>query len=371
MKVEPTDERASKRTRRDAESEPNVNPVRSADLRLWLDDGNLILQAHSGARSVLYKVHKSTLRLNSAFFRTLFDDSRDALDAGFDIYGGLPVFKMADDAEDVKLFLEALYFPATTQSHLTQLQTVGRVYRFPESYAPILRLATKYDCSILRETVSTVLRMEWPSTLLEHDKLVKTLITLTEAKAMANKWSDYTSTLREHSPSIIRLAHDCNVPDVLPACYYEVVCALEVGDVDLSDLTADELTNVINGRRRLRDWFFIRTTERLDRLKQPKPTCARAMRGASAWPCQPVLEKLWSGCFPKSMKDACRAFFPLRFLDVRYHAVEGNVGVCPACLAWLLAAVQDIRQDIWQKMPNFFGLESLVPLDWGKHEHTT
>lgn len=86
---------AAKRKRE--EEEVSVAIKRS---ELWLDDGNVVLQAED----TQFKVHRSILSLNSAVFRNAFSTSQPA---GEPLIEGCPLVLLSDTAADVTVMLEA------------------------------------------------------------------------------------------------------------------------------------------------------------------------------------------------------------------------------------------------------------------------
>lgn len=72
---------------------------------LWLDDGNIVLQADT----TLYKVHRSTLALHSPVFDDMFRLPQVFSDAKQEMIDGCPLVVLHDTAEDIDLMLRAFY----------------------------------------------------------------------------------------------------------------------------------------------------------------------------------------------------------------------------------------------------------------------
>lgn len=126
---------------------------------LWLDEGNIILRARSDNQQVIrFCVHRF-LAHHSPIFRDMF-----ALPAPSDAetLGGLPVVDLQDKAEDVEVFLKALYTPRYGLSSLPcplfSSDSSSIPFRRMDPNTPIkasgiLRLATKYEVLDLRTRI--------------------------------------------------------------------------------------------------------------------------------------------------------------------------------------------------------------------------
>lgn len=79
------------------ESETSITIARS---KLWLDDGNVILQAGN----TQFKVHKSILSLNSTVFSDMFLAPQPS---GEPLIEQCPIVHLSDTAADVTIMLEA------------------------------------------------------------------------------------------------------------------------------------------------------------------------------------------------------------------------------------------------------------------------
>jgi hypothetical protein len=91
--------RPEKRQRSDPDVEPDVQPQRS---NVWLEDGNIVLEA----QSVQFRVHKSVLASNSPIFRNMLQIPVPASQATLD---NMPIVELHDSSTDVELMLKALY----------------------------------------------------------------------------------------------------------------------------------------------------------------------------------------------------------------------------------------------------------------------
>jgi BTB/POZ domain len=92
--------------RRRTNSVPGSNSApASANVRskvVWIDDGNVILQAES----TLFRVHRSMLSSQSTVFSDMFSFPQPPNEPTLD---GCPIVHLSDPAKDVECFLRAHY----------------------------------------------------------------------------------------------------------------------------------------------------------------------------------------------------------------------------------------------------------------------
>jgi hypothetical protein len=85
---------------------PNHHPI------LYLNDGNVILAALTASgETQLFCVHQSFLSAQSSVFADMFSLPVPNPVTHNEIYNGLPLVRMSDNAEDVESLLKALYDP--------------------------------------------------------------------------------------------------------------------------------------------------------------------------------------------------------------------------------------------------------------------
>lgn len=100
MSAESTTSPALKRRRADNDTETSDGPpVRST---IWLEDGNVVLQA----QSTQFRVHRSTLSLHSSVFRDMFQFPQPSDRHDVD---GCPVVHVTDDPKDFEQVLKVVY----------------------------------------------------------------------------------------------------------------------------------------------------------------------------------------------------------------------------------------------------------------------
>ncbi|KAI0054909.1 hypothetical protein BV25DRAFT_1922262 [Artomyces pyxidatus] len=269
----PHQEDSQPRKRHRADREKEIQIVESPDL--WLTDGKVVIRTvleSSPLTHTLYKVHKHTLGLpvHCTAFASLFDGPQAAFDVGSEQHDGVPVMDLPDAAEDVRDFLKAL----ETQLHLS-----------PSS--PIL----KYDAEDIRTIVVNAFKTEWPLSLSEWDLLRSQR---EEALAAQPASANYKDTIRLYPDAgkIIRLARDCDVPDLLPVAFYSLLCSTELNVSSspfhghhLESLSLSDVKCLAKGRARLRTMFGHVVT---DVVLEKSP------QHIASFDCEKVMQTFWA-----------------------------------------------------------------------------
>ncbi|KAI9509708.1 hypothetical protein F5148DRAFT_977892 [Russula earlei] len=323
---------------------------------LWFDDGNIIIRTviSSERAYTVCKVHKSILASHSNVFHDLFNGPQAAFDVASDRYDGLPVIELPDSPSEVNHFLKALYFPEG----------------FPYKYHGILRLSMKYDVAPLRDQMLDVLRHAWPQYLFDWDYLQKRTEDLEKAYL---RRECFDLSFAHPEPGItVRLAMDYNVLDILPTVFYDLLRVHEViapnphegfRRADLSVLTADDLRRLTQGRGALRGKFLDGITNLLTVL--PHDNCKRVPVPGKPSPCRAGLKKWWDvqlgAVTGPSVAD------PIGWLrekeKVGLCTDMPHDEVCGSCTRVVKKYLQNVREDLWTSLPDFFGLVSTFSPD--------
>ncbi|KAJ7212090.1 hypothetical protein GGX14DRAFT_361947 [Mycena pura] len=165
---------------------------------IWFYDGNIVLIASS----VAFKVHRGQLRRHSEVFDDLFSIPQPSEQ---DLYDGCPWIEVYDCPSDVFYFLNALYD--------------GLYFRSPGAddfpvVAAVLRLSTKYLVERLRQRCLARLVLDWPSTVTAWDA---------REQAATDAVGHYIPRIPcPHPILIIDLALELNLPFLLPAAIYDL-----------------------------------------------------------------------------------------------------------------------------------------------------
>ncbi|KAJ7612115.1 hypothetical protein FB45DRAFT_1037042 [Roridomyces roridus] len=186
---------------------------------LWLEDGNIVLQA--GNRQ--YCVYRGTLAACSPVFKDMFSFPQPP---NSELVEGLPVVRLQDSSSQVTLFLRAIFqpnffmpFPATTE------------------YATIqacLRLSHRYEVEHLRLRALIHLSSRYRTTLRQFDAIAGFDSEAEEDDPSARPVSEiasWTSDSFTDDISVILLAREVEAPWVIPVAFYRI----SVGLGDLID----------------------------------------------------------------------------------------------------------------------------------------
>ncbi|KAJ7178919.1 hypothetical protein C8R46DRAFT_887153 [Mycena filopes] len=188
---------------------------------LYLADGNLVMAApisEAGGGTMLFRVHKSMLSLQSPVFASMFTLPHPEMNP--DIYDGAPFVRMPDDAKDIESLLKVLYDPSELP------------YKRLDPLTPItvrrpLTMAIKYEMEPLRDRIIAQLQADWPNSLAEWDRLETEAhaLWIEHASAAATDFKIASLSLDDRLPepaAAIRLAADCNIPKIMPAAVYHL-----------------------------------------------------------------------------------------------------------------------------------------------------
>ncbi|KAI0048890.1 hypothetical protein FA95DRAFT_986434 [Auriscalpium vulgare] len=343
------------------------NDVESVDL--WLSDGNIIIRSVPVGASrtrTLYKVHKSTLARHCDAFASLFDGPHAALDAGSEHRDGIPVMDLPDDADDLRHFLKALYDWREMQIHrpMSAIAPDGRWNIVPPSYFGILRLAVKYGADDLQDLVKTVLRAQWPSTLQGWDELQSCPVDETHTCI------GDTAYLPPNPARAIRLAIDCDLPEIIPTAYYALSCLLRTftseGRVPnmrslLAGLATEEVASVF------RSQMLFQLIVQNVLLKGPiGPWVEQCNRPAENRAICTVALRKWSRNTLVQGQHIDDPIGWLRWLGAacNLNALDLRKDACVSCRRQTRVSILKERQELWKDLPSIFGLNQSVVSQW-------
>lgn len=251
----------------------------------------------------------------------------------------------------------------------------------------LLRLLCKYQVMHLRAEVLRGLYSAWPSTLALWD--------LRETKA-TNSAGSYSP--RETLPHpmcvikavaiypcpwiwcslVIKLGRDIKAPEILPSAFYDLSryppshAAIGYNDPETSELhelSSDDLLNLLRGREhasRFLSTFIVNELE----ARPPSEWCIyrneedfsrqRACRVAFEAITFELLSDV-GGVFCKRSSDPLYAIVDSELMQTRYDiSGTGNKNgfkACEACRTEFAAMVDAAREELWGKLPLWFGIE--------------
>ena len=217
----------------------------------------------------------------------------------------------------------------------------------------VMRLVKKYDLEHLRSTLASRVEAQWPQSLVEW-----------------SVYKDYTKRLAAHlllsdarilePAAAIRLATDHDIPRILPAAFYALSC-LNIDDD--WETRKDRLKRT--GRLLLPSarWHLLTQSDH-SRLRRGERELNKAGRD--------YFKKLSTGTlctipnchmqFRDTVGSAVEAIFAaqerrdmLEVLDIHMKA-ESWKTLCTLCRSKIQKQARDTRENIWQRLPEFFGL---------------
>lgn len=292
--------------RRCAETATQASPSPS----FWFHDGDIVL----GVEQHLFKVHQSRLKC-SVIFSDMLEIPQPEVVEGVD---GKPFVQLADSAQDWHVALRWMYDPLTFNN---------MPHPVPWALLPsALRIANKYEITALRKWAVDRLHARWPSDLERMD----------------------TNSLPCAAEAIV-LAHECDVPSILPAALYALSLQrwgynADGGRAHLV-LSPTDMRRLLVGRERLHEY-------RSQLLLSPLVSRPHGPPFESCDQCRDALQHYWRSRVASDPESPYECWL-LREL----HAVASEPDelfestLCTPCLAWH-------RDVAWMR---FYGLRASIP----------
>ncbi|KAF8608289.1 hypothetical protein BDV93DRAFT_519335 [Ceratobasidium sp. AG-I] len=305
--------------------------------RFWLEDGNVVLVAKRPAQTQ-FRVHQSVLSRQSRVFKEMLSyPSRSR----FEKMHGCPVVPLGDSEEDIAALLSALYDGLNLQRN-SQFDI--------EIASGQLRLSTKYEITNIRRKIIEHLRDEYPILLPDIDR----------KDGLVSEQHPRTRPDQLYDPiAVIQLAEQgCDVPEVLPYAWYLLARHSFSGDGDMrcERLSSDEMRRLLVGREKLRN----RLVEfALAGVPTPPGDISARCTGPEADPetgkgwCKSVSRRYWSTTV---LQLAAQTLDPLTALNKLARIPEERLGFCPQCAAWCSHVLNQKRAEIWDSVPQDFGI---------------
>ncbi|KLO08410.1 hypothetical protein SCHPADRAFT_880588 [Schizopora paradoxa] len=315
-----------------------INSAPSAPIRyehLWFPGGDVVLKTNT----YLFKVHKDVLSLQSSVFKDMFQlELEQTIEGGAgtvgEFYEGLPLVGLAgDEGKDVAHLLQAVYHRDCydRDSDQTPLETV----------VALLVLGTKYDFKHIRRDVVKQISRIYPNSLAAFDRIDQGDY-LPHVELFGTQRVDCDFRLLE-------VCHGADADILLPLLYY--ACA----DFDV-------------------DWIFNKGGLNRDCLRT-------LLKGKFELQC--ALSTLLASLPDEFRNISCASckvgayISRLQEIGLGSHLVryEGSVMVfellgngCSRCSKMLEHRINDKRQEIWEKIPSFFGFPEWEELYEGSEE---
>ncbi|KAJ6476058.1 hypothetical protein C8R47DRAFT_664880 [Mycena vitilis] len=342
---------ASKRKRVDGAS-----AVR--DPNFYFEDGNIVLSAKEFEDCVVYfRLHRSIISKHSPVFADMFELPPHP---SAEQYDGVPLVEMAgDSAETLRSLIALLYDPQCITTILNGEDFATRMYD------PVV-LARKYQIDWIRTMVASHLKSQWILTLVGWDRVANSEVSdaLAREDRESTKADDSLKLPRLPEPvTAIRLAHECDVPEVLPMAFLHLL--RQRVDTYSDDETDDE------DDQHARVWQVperqLLTTADLERLILARERIGRwfANRRDTRW--QQNLEQ----CRLDGFADCHLSVMRIRCAIATSVARDGNVlaasqwilqhggptaGICPDCRTGFREEIEEMREIFFEKLSTFFSL---------------
>ncbi|CAA7261819.1 unnamed protein product [Cyclocybe aegerita] len=294
--------------------------VRSEEL--WFEDGSVIIQAES----TQFRVHKTILARSSSIFRDIFEIGEQS--ASEAVVDGCPVVHVSDSAVEMHHFLLLLY---------DQKYAPGKLPTLTQIMA-MLRLGRKYDVDFLYQEALRRLQFEFPSTLAAFNP----------GQPVYKQFSWQPGALFD----VVTLAQEMRIHSILPAALFycaalplkALFSGLAREDATIATIPAEVLQTLLIGLDAL--------------LGSLGHISLKWIRGNAGSPLcdSPQSCKNWRVTLLEivfKVKPDVR----LCLADTRgFDAILGFL--CRSCRKHARSEHQIGRGEIWQSLPQFFGLES-------------
>ncbi|KAJ7460671.1 hypothetical protein FB451DRAFT_1499432 [Mycena latifolia] len=325
----------------------------------WFEDGDIILSATMGGETWQFLVHKHKLSAHSSVFSRIFNEPSGVQQEDLDGIQAIEdrdtqLLQVGDSVKDLQALLRCLYYPNRMPFKFTE-PTVDT------DLAGLLRLCRKYDIADLAAKVIDQLKFEWPTSLAVYEQHESRVRMLGIAHASAPQGQSDQKYLDDRLPepaSIISLAREFDIPELLPAAFYSLSFISPVANYDgyhsAARLRPEIAAKLASGARSAR-WSLLAPGQ--DQLRSPT-----------------LLTKVFEE--PKRGQN-CRAgcdalLVALRQLAADTHDLLGaltylriyisepdrapKMQICPSCAASICEIVASLRLRIWRNLPVWFGV---------------
>lgn len=336
------------------------------DPRLYSEDGNIVLSAKDARdRTVYFRLHKSILAKHSPIFADMF-----ALPpvSTSDVYEGVPLVEMPDDADTLRRLIALLYDPQCVRLlvyfRAISLTRSGRcisVILKGEDFAATMYepavLARKYQVDWIRHMVASHLESQWPRTLAGWDRVANAEVSDALAGEDLESWEPDDSLKLHRLPeplTAIRLARECDVPMIIPVAFLHLLRSpLEIDADDADDLharvwqaperallTAVDLYRLALARERIGKWFSSRPDIQKNCGSEKQASC-QMMRLRTR--CTIATNVIRDGNVLAASQWVMQNGAP-------------SAGICPLCSMWLRDEVRKMREQFFALLSTFFQL---------------
>lgn len=252
----------------------------------------------------------------------------------------------------------------------------------------ILQLATKYEVKYLRVGILGSLSLSWPKRLVQWEareaRATNAAGVYEPRKSIAHPmWVSLSSSRHVliYISLMINLARTVNALELLPAAFYDLsrsspsacaagyTCPLTLTTHQLSDV---DLLNLLRGKEhssRFLSTFIVKELEG----REPSMSCIYRMEPevARRRVCQAAFEAITfeilrdiNGTICQRSSDPLFAILDAELMQTREDPLgrlNSALRACEYCRSEFGAAVDAAREDFWQRLPTWFGID---PVAW-------
>ncbi|KAG6918054.1 hypothetical protein DXG01_016710 [Tephrocybe rancida] len=236
----------------------------------------------------------------------------------------------------------------------------------------IFQLSTKYEVKHLRADILRGLALSWPRHLAQWEAR--------EARSIGPTGVYEPRKVITHPILVINLARAANAAELLPAAFYDLsrsspstcaagyTCPLTTKTHQLSDT---DLLNLLRGKEhssRFLSTFIVNELEG----REPSMSCVHRMEldVARRRVCQSAFEAITfeilrdiNGTICQRSSDPLFAIMAAELMQTREDPLgrpNSVLRACEFCRSEFGAAVDAAREDLWQRLPAWFGMDPLV-----------
>ncbi|TRM56920.1 hypothetical protein BD626DRAFT_412807, partial [Schizophyllum amplum] len=302
-------------------------PVVRSD-KLWLDDGNLVIQAER----TQFRVHRSVLSRHSVFFRDLKDIPQPS-HSDEATARGCPVIELQDEAEAVEFMLDCIY-------------DTGRALRKP-SYKELLlalRMGHKYLVPVLFDNAAKRMHKAFPTEL-----------TAWNADDVYNHF-DLHDDADGNYFELLSVARAVGLETVMPALCLHYLNDASVTYIavcrDRQPIDANDVVMLLLGRHQL---VFKQTRYTLRwALNEEYGVCETPKK------CDRARSRVRDEAFVRL--EANEAEVVLDQIHLFAPWTYDDIGLCRLCSKTAQNLHTAGRKELWEVLPSIFGLGSWVNL---------
>ncbi|KAF5328689.1 hypothetical protein D9619_011690 [Psilocybe cf. subviscida] len=345
-------------TNRHADSPVKIPPLPSRHPDLWFADGNIALVAGG----FYFNVHQGLLARHSTPLAEIIQALKAEEKQARLIEGNI-VLELEDKPVDLCRFLVALYDGVSGVKYDT--------HNF-EIVSSLLRLSTKYWVEHIRKDILRGMATIWPKTLPAWE--------LREADATDATGVYKPRTIYPHPVLVINLAREVKALELLPSAFYDLsrCAASEISSgyltpgppehAELHVLCDEDLIGTLRGREHASRFLSTFVVNELEG-REPSVNCVHrhdpdAFRKRI---CQATFEATTfeilrdvNGVVFHRSSDPLFAIMDADLMQTRSDATGGRLNLlhraCEHCRLEFTATVDAAREELWHKIPGWFGL---------------